>query len=198
MGDIRVSLKKEVEGCTGYKEEERAGNKSYYLENLRLWRDDRRNNLYIEVKPTGDETPTIVQENDLVDGVSLYQAFPARAMRDRGVYTYKTATAELELNTRSEIAEYEIHVTAKNVDDLRELLRLVKSGDISPKTNYDGPPRPPRANAQAQEIALEKAKFEVSNLRKGIVRLVADLKEGFPLCSRRNIIKILKGILGEL
>lgn len=194
MGEIRVALKKEVRGCMGYKEEERAGHKSYYLENLRLWMDDRRNNLYIEVKPTGDEIPTIVQENDLVDGVSLYQAFSARAMRDRGVYTYKTATAELELDTRSEIAEYEIHVAAKNVDDLRELLRLVKSGDISPKLNYD---RSPRADAQTQEIALREAELKLSILRTDIRGLVADLKTGFPLCFKRGIIKILKGMLGE-
>lgn len=92
-------------------------------------------NIYSVILP---EIPNLYK--GILASVSLCEDFPIRPLRERGVYRYKTATAELETRDfgRKEELKYIIKITGKSLKNVQELFQMVKAGSVRPEISYEG------------------------------------------------------------
>lgn len=95
--------------------------------------------MYIDFDHHEGRVPNVLTENDLVEEFSLFSDFERLSYRERGLYKYQSASAELEVvSFGARDKEYRAHIKAKNMDDLLDLLRMIKEGSIPPSQSYDG------------------------------------------------------------
>lgn len=80
---------------------------------------------------------------DFVKEVSCYDTIPRMGYRESGIYRHESAQCELipidNGSFNREKLAYGLGVTAKNMEDLKAILHLVKTGRIRPKESYDCP-----------------------------------------------------------
>lgn len=84
-----------------------------------------------------DPIPEILA--DLVEEITYHDIFLAAPVsRERGLYRFGSAEGKLEFNGDGRIPEYKIKISAKTIDDIRELDRRIKAGSIRPEESYEG------------------------------------------------------------
>jgi hypothetical protein len=78
---------------------------------------------------------------DLVEEISCYETIPQMGRRESGIYRHETAVCELTPedygNAKREKPMYKLRITAKNLEDIRAIMRKVKTGTIRPEESYE-------------------------------------------------------------
>jgi hypothetical protein len=108
----------------------------YKLPGIDYLRRDKGRWLLNLSDPT-DPVPAIIA--DIVDEISLYENFAQVSARETGVYRYRSAEGTLEVNQHDRKAGYQVKILGKKMEDIRTLLRLIKTGAIRPEESYEGP-----------------------------------------------------------
>ena len=91
-----------------------------------------------------DENSVVPEElKEMVEGFSFYDAIPQMARRESGIYRHETAECELTPEDygsgKREKPVYKLKVTAKSLEDIRELVHKIKTGVIRPDESYEAP-----------------------------------------------------------
>lgn len=147
---------------------------SFYLQNGR-W--------YFTLSDPSDKIPAFLL--DCVEEISLYEALSREIRRESGIYLCGTAEAELaSCDERGRSSR--VRIRGKSMEDVRELLRRIKTGSIRPDESYEakqaGMSRAElekeledwKLKARVFEDHLRKASDELNelqNLRLGIARM---------------------------
>jgi hypothetical protein len=86
----------------------------------------------------GDENSEIPEElKEFAEDITFYDWIPNVVRRETGVYRFETAEAELETDQMNKQLKYKVQMRAKNMDDIRTLLRKIKTGTIRPDESYE-------------------------------------------------------------
>lgn len=117
-----------------------------------------RGQLYMAVD---DDCQVPEELKGLIEYVTLRGTFPRFSDRESGVYGLGSAEAELEFD-RSGVS-FKIRMRAKNLDDIRVLLRKIKAGTIRPEESFEKPQV--GKTRQQLEVDLATAEAEAQRLR---------------------------------
>lgn len=147
--------------------------------------------------------------NDLmefVEEISCHEYILRMATREHGVYQHKSASCELIAETYARRPAYKLKIVAKNLEDIRELVHMIKVGTIRPNESYEGP-QGGKSRAELEKelaAALEQARLAEKDLTTYRLRLrqyVEELKEAtfdrpwWTLCVRSKVVERLNDIL---
>ncbi len=122
-----------------------------------------------------------------VDKITLDEEIPLSPKRECGVYRYKTASGQLEVNMQN-TEYYSIHITGKVMKDLHTLLHKIKAGMICPRqgNSYEAP---------------QVDKKPVRDKLAEICRLVSNLNNlstsWWPLISKKTVATKIKEVIDE-
>lgn len=124
-----------------------------------------------------ENTPVPEGLKEFVEEVSLYEMFPWMADRETGVYHYKMAegTVVFVRPFEGHGPRYKVEISAKNLEDAKELLHMIKVGGIRPDESYEGP--------QCGESRTE-LKAMIEEVRMLAVQL---RDEQWPLCTKKTV-----------
>lgn len=133
---------------------------------------------------------------DLVEKVSCYEAIPRMSHRESGIYQHKSAECELTPddygNAKRDKPMYALKITAKNLEDIRELLRLIKTGPIQPEESYEGPQGGKSRRQLEDELAQIQRRLDLESATVTVLlaeatiakRSFVDLERQFNECNR--------------
>jgi hypothetical protein len=105
----------------------------YSVAGLKLSRDDKGRWYIILHQPT-ELIPEAVK--DIVAEITFYEHFENSAPRERGIYSYGTAEAEVD-NSRYEKSHYGVHIKSRTMEDLLTLYRKIRAGAIRPDESWE-------------------------------------------------------------
>ena len=184
---------------------------------LSLYKDDGR--LYAILGQL-DRSRVSDELEQYVDEFSFYGSLPGTPARETGVYTYESATAELEQDNLAKVFAYRVKISAKKLEDIRTLLHQIKVGSIRPDESYEGPQGGmSRAELEAE---LERTRSELEDVRKELslsettfyhheesfrrardknvaFRQLANILhvEEWPLCTKERVVRMMREILDK-
>lgn len=69
---------------------------------------------------------------DCIEEVSFYETIPQMAKRVAGIYRHKSAEGELEPDYSKHVV-YKVKIKGRNMEDVCELLQMIKVGSIRPE-----------------------------------------------------------------
>ncbi len=103
------------------------------------------------------DTPITDSFKEFVVEITCYDFVPVVAKREYGVYKDKSATCELlPSNNRDNDRRYWLKITAKTVEDIREIRYKILAGLIHPEVSYECPTEgPTRQQLIDLEIGLQ-------------------------------------------
>lgn len=104
---------------------------------------------------------------DCIEEVSFYETIPQMGKRVAGIYRHKSAEGELEPDPYSRQAVYKVQIKGRNMDDIRELFRMIKVGSIrpEPEDSYENTQTTVCSRAQL-EAELEGAYMQRDDLSR--------------------------------
>ena len=76
---------------------------------------------------------------DLVKEISCHMFIPKMAVREAGIYRLGSGECELVPEDRGNRMDYKLRIKANNLEDIRELIHLIKTGAIRPDESYQAP-----------------------------------------------------------
>lgn len=89
-----------------------------------------------------EDTPIPEELKGVVEEVSFHEAIPQMAHRESGIYRHESAKCELTPgdhgNSKREKPVYLLKATAKNFQDIQQLVHLIKTGKVRPDESYEG------------------------------------------------------------
>ena len=153
---------------------------------------------------------------EVVDEVSIFETIPAHPSRERGVYNLESARATVDVGYYGDLGgmmTYEVIITAKTLEDARELLERIKIGNIHrPDVSYDAPQS--GKSRQELEVELEETnrvlaamETEVDRVRRianDLMSLKADLRSFYrdlerrwPFCTTGRVEREISAILNN-
>jgi hypothetical protein len=107
------------------------------IDGMHLFSDKAR--LYAML---GDENSVVPEKlQPCVESFTLYESIPQVAHRETGIYCYESAEAEVEWEDgygKNGKPKYKVHIVGKKIEDMRDLLRKIKTGTIRPEESYEG------------------------------------------------------------
>jgi len=156
---VNIYLTEVVRNAEGFKSvphEDGSGDKMT-IHGMNVFRQHGR--LYVM---HGDRDPISEVLKEFVDEISYHEWIPRVAPRESGIY--KCGSAEGELipdNAGGKEPKYRMSFRAKTMEDIWELVRLIKIGGIRPIQSYEGP----QGSKSAKELAEEVVRLENENSR---------------------------------
>lgn len=91
---------------------------------------------YSDGEPVPEEVRSFMME------ISRYESIPRMGQREAGIYHHGTAECEVtpgdEGNTHRERLVYKLITKGKKMEDVNEIIHLVKAGLIRPEVSYEG------------------------------------------------------------
>ncbi|KKR78582.1 MAG: hypothetical protein UU25_C0037G0011 [Microgenomates group bacterium GW2011_GWB1_40_9] len=153
----------------------------------------------------------------LVEKISCYETIPQMGHRESGIYRHKSAICDLmprdDGSGKREKKVYALKITAKNLEDIQELLHKVKTGTIRPEESYEGHQQGKSHVELERELtgALEQVRwtekafdekrqqFHKACQKNVLLRQYVGNLDGIwlPLCVRSKVIKSLNAILDD-
>ena len=137
---VNLYLKNEVRNLPGFKTErykDDSGEKITFKGVNFCGEKGRIYAMWTEDSPIPDEF------KDFVDEISFYQTIPQMGRRESGVYRHESARCELTPgdhgNNRRDKPIYLLKISAKNLEDIQELLHKIKTGSVRPDESYEAP-----------------------------------------------------------
>jgi hypothetical protein len=116
-----------------------------------------------------EDDPIPEELKDLVEEISCRKTIPQMGRREAGIYRHGTAECELTPddygNGKREKPVYTLKITAKNMEDIKEVLHKVKIGTIRPDESYEGP-QGGRSRRQLESELLEAQATIRGNAKK--------------------------------
>ena len=136
---INLYLKqRETEECPKFKRTERY-EKGQRWEELRLDDTFLFNDKGVWRVSWSEGTEISPWLEELVDTVSLHEAFPMAGSRETGIYRHEGAGGKLDTRSASKgQREYWVEIRGKNLSDVRELLHLIRVGKVRPVESFEG------------------------------------------------------------
>ncbi|MDP3995138.1 MAG: hypothetical protein Q8P78_00810 [bacterium] len=165
---VNVYLTRKVEQIEGFVPGDE--NNVARLGKLKIFSDNGR--WYLIHGGMDNPVPEVVA--DCVDEISCYELFPRFPSRERGVYVYESATAELENpNHGDDKLVNSVRIRTKTMEDGLELFRRIKAGTIRPKLSYDKP----QGGFSHEELLaeVERLKNELQNESRRVMQLNNEL-----------------------
>ncbi len=135
---------------------------------------------------------------ELVEEISFMTDIPASPHRERGVYRHESARAQVTASS-GKIGS-KVHITGKNLADVRELHHKILAGSVRPEESYEGEQNGMSRRKLEVELArLRVLELESKKLVADLFRLVVKLREEshrrWPFCTKDGmadrILKIL-------
>lgn len=133
-----------------------------YLGDWQLGRLDGKRALYLS-SVNGEVPPALTE---YVTGFSVVDYIPGTPARENGVYDHKSATAEVETectNAKNRTFKTKITIYTQKLEDARELLQLIRTGDIRPTKSYEG--KQGGLSRQELEAQLAEANSRIEQLQ---------------------------------
>ncbi len=141
--------------------------------------------------PDAKEVPPELAE--LVEEVSFMTDIPTVPHREWGVYRHESARAEVTASPDRKGSK--VHITGKNLADVRELHHRILAGSIRPNESYegaqDGMPR------WELEMALRTARAKSEKFRELVEKLRRKDKRGWPFCTAGGMADEIEKILNS-
>ena len=107
------------------------------IDGMHLFSDKAR--LYAML---GDENSVVPEKlQPCVESFTLYESIPQVAHRETGIYRHESAEAEVEWEDgygKNGKPKYKVQIVGKKIEDMRDLLRKIKTGTIRPEESYEG------------------------------------------------------------
>ena len=127
---------RELPGCKSVPYADGSGN-TITLDGISLFsKNGRMFAMWSENAPIPENLKNLVEE------VSYHEAIAQMGHRESGIYRYRSATCELmprdDGNAERKKLLYVLKITARNMEDVRELMHMVKTGMIRPDESYEG------------------------------------------------------------
>lgn len=157
----------------------------------------------------------------LVEEISWHEVIPRMSDRESGIYRYGTAECELmpadHGNSHGSKPLYKLEIKGKRLEDMRELVHMVKIGTIHPEESYEGSQRG-LSRKELEEIALhrdrvldllhstnealdqrtrELANAWKKNARLGQLARILDSRYRYSLIFRSTVAKEIDAILDD-
>ncbi len=146
-----------------------------------------------------DSTPYISwrEDNDIPDAlknlvvrISCHEEIPRMGPRESGVYRHGSAVCELTPgergNSRRELPVYSLRIIADNMEDLRAILHMVKTGAIRPEESYEG-----RQNGKSRK-QLENELMQTQQQLGGALATIRELRGRL---SQRSVVRRITNFL---
>lgn len=175
---INVYLKgEEVTKLDGFTKETKTTRAS--IPNIEFWNEKGR--WHIRLYDLSEPVPPMLA--NIVDEISFHGKIPFYVKREAGIYCHNTAKAEVDFNDGDEKWN-KVFITAKNMEDLREVFRMIKIGSIRPEQSYGG-----------EQTGLSRAELETEKERSDDVEMAINCffmilyREKFPFCTKKGLIK---------
>ena len=169
------------------------------IDGMHLFHDKGR---WYVMHSDSDPVPAVLK--DVVDKISYREWIPRMAPREAGIYNHETAEGELVLDSRGgKEPKYQLSFTAKKMEDIWELVRLIKVGDIRPTQSYEGPQdgkslkeliaEVTRLAEENKHLSERQAEYRKLCGKDLALRIFAEdlSEESFPFCSKARIIKAI-------
>jgi len=179
--NVRIFFKGTVERCTSFRWTESAatvcdGEVTLYSSSDGRWYYDLYSDQRIHPKLVG-----LVDEVSMRDRIQVSHSIYAR--REAGIYNHETARAEVSVPQRGFGKDTDYHqnisISAKNMEDARELLHLIKTGQIRPTESYEGPQTGKSAAELHEELAEAQATIErMKQEREAMRKIAEELRRG--------------------
>lgn len=150
--------------------------------------NDNNGRLYLNIS-YGNPVPAIVA--GVVDEVSIFEVIPGQPSRETGIYNLESATAMVEFChcDHGVVVRREITITAKTLEDAREILRRIKIGSIRPDESYEGQ----QSGMSRVELEAELARMKqgangaLESLKADLRTLCRELEKGWPFCTKDGV-----------
>lgn len=189
---------------------QKPGNEYFNLAGMDIFRNDGR--LYV-IHSERNPVPEVLK--DFVDEISYYDWIPRMGPREFGVYKHESAEGELVPdNGGGKEPKYRVSFKAKNMEDIWELVYLIKVGGIRPDQSYERPQDGKSAKELAAEVARlerENGRLEAENSRMkdrlGDLDKLADInfnlhglhvvlgRSRWPICLKAKVLNAISNIL---
>lgn len=201
---INIYLTEAVREHTALKtvQGKKPGDEYFTLDGINIFRNNGR--LYV-IHGEHNPIPAILVK--FVDEISYYDWIPRMCPRECGIYKHESAEGELVPdNGGGKEPKYKVFFKAKNMEDIWELVRLIKIGDIRPDQSYEKPQDGKSAKELAEEVACLKR--ENGQLKGRLVDLdrLADInfnlhklrvelgRSRWPICLRVKVLRAISDI----
>lgn len=118
---------------------------------------------YFTLHEPTDPIPETIK--NIIEEISLRETLPVSPARERGLYRYKTAEAEIETGLSDKREKYNIRIIGKNMEDILTLFRKIKAGSIRPRPeeSWEGKQSGKSLNELEEEVGQLKQKLEKAN-----------------------------------
>lgn len=119
---------------------------------------------------------------DLVEEISCYKTIPQMGRRESGIYQHESAECELTPedhgNAKRDKPMYMLKIKATNMEDLRKIVHMIKTGTIRPKESYEGS-QSGLSRKELEEIALQRDRLLglLNSMNADANRLERELEE---------------------
>ncbi len=151
----------------------------------------------------GDEGAKLPEElQKYVAEFSLYITMAEVARRETGIYCQGSAEAELEVAEYSKgRLGYRVRARGKKAEDVRELLRMIRAGEIRPERSYEGQQiGMSRSELEAKVASLAEKNGELHSAMRKLAelrKLADDLRaERWPWCSKISVADKIRQWIG--
>lgn len=166
------------------------------LKGIRLYRE--QDQFYLPLNDENCDVPDGLE--NFIKKITFRDGIRQLSSRETGIYREGSAVGHLDLDEKK--STYKIKISATSMDDIRNLLRKVRTGTIRPDESYEGAQVGKTRKQLEDEVAqlqreCARAKVELDRLKnawKQVEDWVSKLNTRFwPFCSKNAIVKKIQG-----